>query len=231
MTSLRFFIVVFLCALSLPVFANKNLESVRYGTNATGSTIERREPMFFEIVWSNKLWAPFRWLSLVIDINHYVPRGRMKWKKITVSPHIRQDSEFIQILVHELGHFVDTYLLRRTFFADDPSKDFYAISWKNPKLKHTGQSYQSFVSGYAATNQWEDFAESFVWYVFHNQSFAERALKNSELKKKYLFFSQSVFPWKIFQGTDFSIGKKPAFVWDTSKTRIFLKKYLSFLKK
>ena len=29
----------------------------------------------------------------------------------------------------------------------------------------------AFVSGYAATNQYEDFAESFAMYVFHNAAF------------------------------------------------------------
>jgi hypothetical protein len=51
-----------------------------------------------------------------------------------------------------------------------------------------------FVSGYAAANQYEDFAESLVFYIFHNATFADRALRSESLRQKYLFFANSLFP-------------------------------------
>lgn len=86
------------------------------------------------------------------------------------------------------------------------------------------------MSGYAATNQYEDFAESLVWYVFHNEDFADRALRNEMIRQKYLFFATQVFPGGAFQGTDFSRGRPPAYMWDTTKVSIQLEKYLYFLQ-
>ena len=83
-----------------------------------------------------------------------------------------------------------------------------------------------FVSGYAATNQYEDFAETFVFYVFHNSTFADRALRSESLRLKYLFFMNSVFPMGAYQGTDFSIGRVPSYLWDTTKISFSLQKYL-----
>jgi len=85
---------------------------------------------------------------------------------------------------------------------------------------------ESFVTGYAATNKYEDFAESFVFYVFHNRSFADMALKNESLRRKYLFFSEYIFPREEFTQTDFTLGTLPTYSWDSTKIPISLKKYL-----
>jgi len=60
-----------------------------------------------------------------------------------------------------------------------------------------------FVSGYALSNKYEDFAESFSFYVFHNDIFRDRALKNVSLQKKYDFFKTYVFDHEEFVGTSF----------------------------
>ena len=96
-------------------------------------------------------------------------------------------------------------------------------------MKKSGISLASFVSGYAATNQYEDFAESFVWYIFHNEDFADRALRDDRVREKYLFFASAVFPNGQFQGTDFSLGVPPGYLWDTTKIPVLLQKYLYFL--
>jgi hypothetical protein len=67
------------------------------------------------------------------------------------------------------------------------------ISWKDAATKRAGQTQQNFVSGYAATNQYEDFAESLVLYVFHNRTFEDRALRDDILRQKYLFFQRYIF--------------------------------------
>ena len=52
---------------------------------------------------------------------------------------------------------------------------------------------EDFVSGYALTNDYEDFAESLTMFVLFNEEFAQRAQKNEALKKKYLFLQDFVF--------------------------------------
>jgi hypothetical protein len=75
----------------------------------------------------------------------------------------------------------------------DPSEIFYRISWLEKSTKKSSEMMSSFVSGYAATNQYEDFAESLTFYIFHNDEFLDRALKNDSLRNKYLFISNFVF--------------------------------------
>lgn len=87
-----------------------------------------------------------------------------------------------------------------------------------------------FVTGYAATNQYEDFAESFIVYMFHNEQFAALGLKNEILRKKYLFFRDYVFPDGSFEGTDFTVGEIPGYSWDSTKISFSLKKYLYFIR-
>lgn len=116
----------------------------------------------------------------------------MKGSNITLSEKVVRDGEFIKLFVHELGHYIDIYVLVN-IAGEDVSHYFYEVSWENSTVKKSGEGISSFVSGYALTNQYEDFAESFTFYIFHNEDFAERALKNESLRKKYLFFSKYAF--------------------------------------
>jgi hypothetical protein len=43
------------------------------------------------------------------------------------------------------------------------------------------------------TNKYEDFAESFTYYILHNDDFALKAEKSDILKKKYNFFNIFLF--------------------------------------
>ncbi len=74
----------------------------------------------------------------------------------------------------------------------------------------------SFVSGYAATNQYEDFAETFVMYVFHNTAFLDRAKNSSALQKKYDFMKTTVFG-TYFIGTNYEQNPLPSTLWDVTK--------------
>lgn len=146
-----------------------------------------------------------------------------------LSATVDRDSEFIKLFTHELGHFIDIYVLRATNTTADPSESFYAISWKSANVKKPANFISDFISGYAAINQYEDFAEAFVWYIFHNENFHERAMKNDAIRQKYLFFADFVFVHGEFQGTDFSLGQIPNYFWDSTKIPIFIQNYLSFL--
>jgi hypothetical protein len=100
---------------------------------------------------------------------------------------IPSDSEQLKVFVHELGHIVDIFYLKKGILAD-PSDIFYAISWESFNTKKAGQKITDFVSGYALSNKYEDFAETFAFYIFHNEDFRNRAKKDSFLQKKYDFF-------------------------------------------
>lgn len=178
------------------------------------------------ILYSSSMPFSYNRLSVILDGFQREPRGRMRDARISLSPYIVRDPEFIKLFVHELAHYIDIYAFYPTRLRADISNTFYYISWESPTVKRSKQGTMDFVSGYAASNQYEDFAESFVLYVFHNATFADRALRSEAMRQKYLFFSNHVFSWGYFHGTDFSIGIVPSYIWDTTKITYSLQKYL-----
>jgi hypothetical protein len=54
------------------------------------------------------------------------------------------------------------------------------------------------------TNKYEDFAESFVYYVLHNADFQKKSQESDILKRKYDFFKEKIFIQNAFFQTDFS---------------------------
>lgn len=148
--------------------------------------------------------------------------------------HLRSDffslPEAKNVLIHELGHIADlsglksaTYDETSSFYdgnipvyADDPSLLFYTISWKNTFHRHANARREDFVSGYAFTNPFEDFAESFLFYIAHANTFRAYAEKNPVLAAKYDFFKTYVF-----DGVEFNTGEVPTDLyarnWDATK--------------
>ena len=144
------------------------------------------------------------------------------------------DQEFRALMIHELGHVFDLNENRSCLagspaagssefkdgndliFRDDPSLSFYRISWASEKTKLADSSENDFVTGYAAWDVFEDFAESFAYFVLHNETFRERAKYNSELAKKYDWFVQNLFPNGVAVATSEHTwtGKIP---WDATK--------------
>jgi hypothetical protein len=43
------------------------------------------------------------------------------------------------------------------------------------------------------TNKYEDFAESFTYYILHNDDFLEKSRQSALLRAKYDFFSKYLF--------------------------------------
>lgn len=112
------------------------------------------------------------------------------------------DQEFRALFVHEMGHVLDlgcfqgspysgntTYLDgEEMMYADDPSVQFYRISWLASNNQREGVTSEDFVSGYASWDMFEDFGESFAYYVLHRSEFAKRAQQNTALAAKYNWF-------------------------------------------
>jgi hypothetical protein len=82
------------------------------------------------------------------------------------------------------------------------------------------------------TNKYEDFAESFTYYILHNKDFLIKSKSSKKLKNKYDFFWKYVFRNHIFEWTDFSKDNKiKNYYRDITKIDFSLENFLEFLKK
>ena len=130
---------------------------------------------------------------IIIKHDRSEPRGQMKNKSILLSPNIPTFDEITKVAIHEIAHAFDIYVLRRDLFKVDISNKFYQISWTSATVSKPDSSVSDFVSGYGASNQYEDFAESFTFYIFHQDEFKKRAKKSKKLQQKYAFLQRYVF--------------------------------------
>ena len=144
------------------------------------------------------------------------------------------DDEFRALMIHELGHifdlngkleclggspesgkssFVDGNDL---IYKDDPSILFYSLSWSDSKTLRSDATPSDFVTGYAMWDAFEDFAESFAFFVLHNETFRHRAKTNEVLAAKYRWFEHYLFP----DGIHIATSKSPyngSIPWDATK--------------
>jgi hypothetical protein len=133
------------------------------------------------------------------------------------------DEELVSVLVHEMGHITDTGVLvgsesaaassymdgSNNVKADDESLDFYNISFENESTVREDATELDFVSGYAMTDPYEDFAESYDYYVLHGNDFRELAQYNAALQQKYDFLKNNVF--KGYEYGDEEVSKADIF--------------------
>jgi len=144
------------------------------------------------------------------------------------------DQEFRALMIHELGHVFDLSPEKNCLagssaagssefkdgntliYRDDPSLGFYRISWASEKSQLANSSKGDFVTGYASWDVFEDFSESHVYFVLHNEAFKERAKYNSKLAQKYNWFVQNLYPSGVQLATSEHTwtGKIP---WDATK--------------
>ena len=138
--------------------------------------------------------------------------------------------EFRALLVHEFGHVMDLGCLQGNasagatafkdggdiMYNDDPSVQFYEISWTASNVQKAGMKPQDFVTGYASWDVFEDFAESLAYYVFQRDAFMERAKSNTAMAAKFRWIETYVFPngKTLGQGLHTWTGEVP---WDSTK--------------
>lgn len=147
--------------------------------------------------------APLRSLTL-----HFSEKGRRGYagkNQLILRCRGLSDRELSAVLIHEIGHIVDLGLFRgnrgdsgfrdgqEIIFANDLSVDFYSLCWQSAETMSDNCSNSDFVSGYASSNMFEDFAESYALYVIYPESFKQLASKNPVLNQKYQFFEEIVF--------------------------------------
>ncbi len=124
------------------------------------------------------------------------------------------DHELIGVLIHEVGHIYDTGVMEGSLWSgesefmdgkvpvynDDKSLQFYQISFLDEQTKKPETTTLDFVSGYAASDPFEDFAESFTYYILHGENFRQLAKFNPVLSSKYNFLKYQVFNGDEFKG-------------------------------
>ncbi len=173
-------------------------------------------------------------LNFDLILNFQKDAIRWKYKNKTISLYSLvdiKDNELASVFVHELWHYIDINFLQKQVLTDLSDK-FYDISWQNTYEIKAWLLKTDFVSWYALTNKYEDFAESFLYYVLFNSDFREKSLKSDLIKQKYDFFSNYIFKQDEFKKTNFRIEfDLKDYYWDITKINFSLNNFLHYLKK
>lgn len=165
----------------------------------------------------------------VKNVSH-TSRGLANDKKIILNiGTIDTNDEMIAVFTHEMGHVVDLGLLKgkhghetnfvdrkKKVLSDDPSIEFYSISWISSKQKKAGTKRYDFVSGYAMSNPFEDFAESYLFYRYHGEKFRTLMTTSDQLAKKYQFMKENVFDGKEYQLSTITETSHIKRIWDAT---------------
>ena len=153
--------------------------------------------------------------NLVLDLDPNANRG-LGGKSIIILRGINMgNEERDSVLIHEIGHIVDLgYMTEKNqdnasefsdgknpVYESDLSLEFYRLSWENEKIRKKTVGNTDFVSGYAMSDPFEDFAESYAYYVLHNKDFKAKTQTSDILLKKYEFLKN-----KVFKGIEFATG-------------------------
>jgi len=120
--------------------------------------------------------------------------------------YLLDNIKFKQVFLHEMGHIVDTGLTgtkdsgyssytddNLKLYNNDLSLGFFNISWENENIIKNNLSRINFVSDYAMTNAFEDFAESYSLYVGNGNTFRCLAKNNLIIQNKYNYFKNYIF--------------------------------------
>ncbi|MBP9717870.1 hypothetical protein KBD59_01095 [Candidatus Gracilibacteria bacterium] len=121
--------------------------------------------------------------------------------------------ELASVLTHEMGHIVDSstlvgfnndidtgfYDFSKLVTVDDPSLQFYKIAWDSSEKMKDPASELDFVSGYAMSDPFEDFAETYAFYRLHGHEFRTLIQSSEMLKQKYEFMKTNVFYGQEFE--------------------------------
>lgn len=172
-----------------------------------------------------------KWINIEIHKDLIDVRWNMKNKTVKLFWTSFMDiDEVLTVFIHEFSHYIDIYYLQKQVF-DDISIYFYDISWESTKTIIPWQKQTDFVSWYAMSNKYEDFAESMTYYILHNDEFLEKTKNSIFLKEKYDYFSKYLFKNKEFKNTNFSISKEVEnYYWDITKIKINIKNFLQYLE-
>ena len=198
--------------------------------------LENRTQDYSEVFWdflsSDSIKKSVFDLHIQMHEKKYDVRWKMKNKSIKMYwiENLSKE-EFLAVAIHEFAHFIDIYYFQKKVITD-LSENFYWISWESTKVILPDQKQKDFVSWYAMTNKYEDFAESFTYYVLHNWDFLKKAEKSEILMKKYKYFWVYFFKKDNFKNNNFSIDPEILdYYRDITKIPFDIEKLLQYLKK
>lgn len=187
-------------------------------------------PLVEVFLYKKDILSHIKKLGVFFYKNRDETRGRMKWWNIHLyGVESFSDSEFLSVLLHEFWHYYDIYSLPGNAFGD-VSQNFYNISWDSTTKIKKWQQAEDFVSWYSMTNQYEDFAESYVYYILHNKDFLEKTKNSAALSGKYEYLRDYVFQRNQFTWEDFSSDSVSPYYWDITKIWVDVKKFLQYMQ-
>lgn len=154
------------------------------------------------------------------------------------------DMELSSVLVHEMGHIVDTGLKTGNswsgksefmdgsipIYNDDPSLRFYRLSWNDDKTIKPDAEKTDFVTGYAMSDPYEDFAESYNYYLLHGTQFKEMAKYDVDLRRKYLYLKYFIFSGREFDNDQSELENSTMRRYDSTILAYNIEKFLSSTK-
>ncbi|MFH1546545.1 MAG: hypothetical protein ABIE14_04160 [Patescibacteria group bacterium] len=165
--------------------------------------------------------------SMKLFFSKKSPRGLSNSHLVEIRCGNLEENEIISVFVHELGHITDLGGLKGASFApsgfadgslkipaDDPSVRFYQLSWKDEQTQKFMAKREDFVSGYAMSDPFEDFAESFNFYILHGEDFRAIKEESNILAQKYDFMRDEVFGGVEFESERSTKNGKR--VWDST---------------
>lgn len=179
--------------------------------------------------------------NIVLDYDPKAHRGLGGKSLIILRAVNMSEEEFNGVLIHEIGHNADLGHLtesdkkkasefkdgKKIIYEGDPSLYFYRISWKSDEERKKSASNLDFVSGYALSDPFEDFAESYVYYVLHNKKFKSLTQTSPSLLAKYQFMRDVVFEGKEYDTGEYiteNLWRRP---WDITVLSYNLDNFLS----
>jgi hypothetical protein len=144
------------------------------------------------------------------------------------------DGEFAALLVHECGHVIGANLAgsatsgdsgyrdgAQVFYKDSPMVAYWSLGWTATGARKAGLKDGDYASGYAKSDQYEDFAETFALYALQRDEFLERA-KTSAIMASKLDWMDKHLPLAagtVGVGSDAGTGTVP---WDVTKLAFLL---------
>lgn len=187
-------------------------------------------PIAQVFLYNRKVLSKIQDMWVLLYKNGGSTRWRMKgWNIHMYDPESMWDWEFLSVLLHEFGHYYDIYSLRWNAFWDI-SRKFYDISWQSVTTIKPWMKLEDFVSGYSMTNQYEDFAETYLYFLLHNEDFAFKSLSNVSLQKKYDFMRSYIHSGNDFILTSYWTEPPKDYYWDITKIPVDVKKFLQYMQ-
>lgn len=200
------------------IILHPDVASVTVGEGTTGS-LKHCESLAYQTLKSLPVSSTSSLKNLTLSFEDGARRGLGGGSTVILRCTDMSNEELVSVLVHEMGHITDTGALKGTagsgesafmdgsnpVYNDDPSLSFYGLSFENDEKRREDAIDLDFVSGYAQTDPFEDFAESYNYYILHGEQFRQLTKYNATLAAKYDFLKNTVFKGKEYDSTDASV--------------------------